>query len=100
MGIDYKVVVGYRYRDELRFYVPFSSISNISGRYVGQNERLCAMYPRSRLVRFSDLRPLDQQASAYRGAASYCREAAIKCLSERQHGALLPKSDDEDLNVV
>ena len=28
---------------DLRFYVPFNSISVISGRWAGDNERLCAM---------------------------------------------------------
>ena len=37
--------------DDLRFYVLFNSISVISGRWAGDNERLCAMEPRLRLRR-------------------------------------------------
>ena len=39
--------------DDLRFYVLFNSISVISGRWAGDNERLCAMEPRLRLKRSS-----------------------------------------------
>ena len=38
--------------DDLRFYVLFNSISVISGRCLGDNERLCAMELRLRLRRF------------------------------------------------
>ena len=38
--------------DNLRFYVLFNSISVISGRRTGDNERLCAMERRLRLKRF------------------------------------------------
>ena len=38
--------------DDLRFYVIFNSISVISGRCLGDNERLCAMDFRLRLRRF------------------------------------------------
>ena len=34
--------------DDLRFYVPFNSSSVITGRYVGDNKRLCQMEPRLR----------------------------------------------------
>ena len=40
--------------DDLRFYVLSNSISVISGRCVGDSERLCAMEPRLRLKK--DLR--------------------------------------------
>ena len=55
--------------DDLRFYVPFNSISVISGRWADDYERLCAMEPRLRLRRFrlgrgSKPGPLDQWASA------------------------------------
>ena len=48
--------------DDLRF---FNSVSVISGRWADDNERLCAMEPRSRLTRFrlevgSNAGPLDQ----------------------------------------
>ena len=36
-----------------RFYVHFNSISIVSGRWLDDNERLCAMEPRLRLRRFS-----------------------------------------------
>ena len=39
--------------DDLRFWVPFKSVSVISGMWVGDNERLCAMEPRVRLKRSS-----------------------------------------------
>ena len=38
--------------DDLRFYALFNSISVISGRWVGDNERLCATEPRVQLRRF------------------------------------------------
>ena len=38
--------------DNLRFYVLFNSISVISGPWLGDNERLCAMEPRLQLERF------------------------------------------------
>ena len=38
--------------DDLRFYVLFNSISVILGRWVDDNERLCAMEPRLRWRRF------------------------------------------------
>ena len=31
--------------DDLRFYILFNSIAVISGRWLGDNERLCAMVP-------------------------------------------------------
>ena len=37
--------------DDLTFYILFDSISIISGRWVGNNERLCAMEPHLRLKR-------------------------------------------------
>ena len=37
--------------DDLGFYVLFNSISVISGRWAGDNERLCAMGPLLRLKR-------------------------------------------------
>ena len=37
--------------DDLQFYVLLNSISVISGRWAGGNERLCAMEPRLRLSR-------------------------------------------------
>ena len=50
---------------DLRFYVLFNSISVISRRLAGDNERLCAMEPHIRLRRFrlergSNSGPLDQ----------------------------------------
>ena len=42
-----------RWKDGLGFYVIFNSSSVISGRYVGDNERLCATKPRVRLKRSS-----------------------------------------------
>ena len=39
--------------DDLRFYVLFNSFSVISGRWLGNNDRLCAVGPRLRLERFS-----------------------------------------------
>ena len=52
------------WRDYLRFYLIFKSISVISGRCADDNERLCAMEPRLRLRRFrlergSNLGPVD-----------------------------------------
>ena len=41
--------------DELGFYVPFNSISIISGRCKGEYERLCAMERRLGLERISPL---------------------------------------------
>ena len=38
--------------DDLGFYVLFNSISVISGRYLDDNERLCAMEPCLQLERF------------------------------------------------
>ena len=38
--------------DDLQFKVLFNSISVISGRYLGDFERLCAFEPRLRLERF------------------------------------------------
>ena len=38
--------------DDLRFYVPFNSISVISGRWADDNGRLHAMEPRLQLIRF------------------------------------------------
>ena len=51
--------------DDLRFYVLFNSNSVISGRWAGDNERLCAIEPRLWLRRFrlergSNSGPLDQ----------------------------------------
>ena len=51
--------------DDLQFYVIFNSISVILRRSEIDNERLCAMEPRLqstrvRLLRGSNLRPLDQ----------------------------------------
>ena len=37
---------------DLRFYVLFNSISVISERWLGDNERLCIMEPHLRLKRF------------------------------------------------
>ena len=37
--------------NDLRFYVLFNIISVISGRWVGDNERPCAMEPRLRFKR-------------------------------------------------
>ena len=50
--------------DDLRFCVVFKSISVISGRWVDDNGRLCAMEPRLQLRKFhlewgSNLGPLD-----------------------------------------
>ena len=41
-----------RWIDDLRFYVLFSSISVLSGRWADDNERLYAEEPRFRLRRF------------------------------------------------
>ena len=38
--------------DDFRFNILFNSISVISGRWLGDSERLCAMEPRLRLERF------------------------------------------------
>ena len=38
--------------DDLRFYVIFNSISVISGRWEGNNGRLCAKEPRLRVVKY------------------------------------------------
>ena len=38
--------------DNLRFYVLFNRISVLSGRFLDDNERLCAMEHRLRLERF------------------------------------------------
>ena len=38
--------------DDVQFYVFFNNISVKSGRRLGDNERLCAMYSRLRLERF------------------------------------------------
>ena len=51
--------------DDLRFYILINSVSVISGRWVVDNERLCAMELRLRLRRFcleqgSNSGPLDQ----------------------------------------
>ena len=51
--------------DDLRFYVLFNIISVISGRYLNDNERLCAMELRLRVEKISPrerikLSPLDQ----------------------------------------
>ena len=40
----------YGWMDDLRFYVLFNSISVISGRYLDDNERLCAMELRLRVI--------------------------------------------------
>ena len=40
--------------DDLRLYILFNNISVISGRWVGDYERLCAMEPRLRLKRPPD----------------------------------------------
>ena len=45
--------------DDLRFYVLFNSISVISGRWAGYNERLCAMEPRLRLEKSSSQAELE-----------------------------------------
>ena len=37
--------------DELRFYILFKSVSVVSGRWSDDNERLCAVEPRSQLKR-------------------------------------------------
>ena len=56
----------FRWMNDLRFYVLFNSISVISGRCLDDNERLCAMELRLRLVEKISLRvrielgPLDQ----------------------------------------
>ena len=42
-----------RWMDDLRFYVLFNSIRVISGRWVDDNERLCAMKPHLQLKRSS-----------------------------------------------
>ena len=39
--------------NDLRFYLLFNSVSVISGRWADDNERLCAIEPRSRLKRSS-----------------------------------------------
>ena len=46
--------------DDLKFNVLFNSISVISGRWVDDNERLCAMEPLLRLRRFC----LEQDSSS------------------------------------
>ena len=38
--------------DDLRLYVLFNRISDIIGRWYGDNERLCTMKPRIRLERY------------------------------------------------
>ena len=38
--------------DDLRFYVIFNSISVISGRWLADNERICAIEPLLRSIRF------------------------------------------------
>ena len=39
--------------DDLRFYAPFNSISTISGQWLGDYGKMCAMEPRLRSERFS-----------------------------------------------
>ena len=38
-----KLAITQNLMDDLRFYVLFNNISVISGKWVGDNERLCAM---------------------------------------------------------
>ena len=47
--ICFLVVKGYRWMDDLRFYVFFNSIPVISGQCLDDNERLCAVELRRRL---------------------------------------------------
>ena len=45
--------------DDLRFYVIFNSISVISGRWLADNERICAIEPLLRSIRFPSQARLD-----------------------------------------
>ena len=47
MPADY--LINKSWTDDLRFYVLFNSTSGISGRWVGDNDRLYAMEPREGL---------------------------------------------------
>ena len=40
-----RIFVQYMWMDDLRFYVLFNSISVTSGRWLDENEKLCAMEP-------------------------------------------------------
>ena len=50
---------GYRWMDDLQFYVLFYSISVISGRWPGDNKKLCATESRLRLKRSVPLAVLE-----------------------------------------
>ena len=43
--VSVKCGTKFRWRDDLRFYVLFNSISVITGRWADDNKRLCAMEP-------------------------------------------------------
>ena len=49
--------------DDLQFYILFNSISVMSGRWAGDNERLCVMEPFTAEKIPTSRGPLDQQAS-------------------------------------
>ena len=60
--------------NDLRFYVLVHSISVISGRWLGNNERLCAMEPRLRLKKSlpqAELEPGTARSADQRRQLSY-----------------------------
>ena len=60
--------------NDLRFYLLLNSISVISGRRLGNNERLCAMEPRLRLKKFlpqAGLKPGTAKSADQRRPLSY-----------------------------
>ena len=65
--------------DDLRFFVLFNSISVISGRSTGDNERLYVVEPRLRLKR-----SLLQSAGLESRAATCVTGNAINCLTNLQ----------------
>ena len=54
---------------DLQFYVLFNSISVISGQWIGDNERLCAMKPCLHLKRFSPQAEIEPGTT---GSAGQC----------------------------
>ena len=80
--------------DDLRFYILFNSISVISGRWVDNNERLCAMEPGLRLRRFRlkrglnlgllDHRPVLNTLS-YQGSYHRAKHDLTQCMKDSKN---------------
>ena len=57
--------------DDLQFYIIFNSISVLSGRWLADNERLCAMEPLLRSERFPPQARLEPGTGRSKGQRYY-----------------------------